>query len=355
MSDGYADRLTYYSALTEWMAKGGATPEQAVELITKLHDYEKFDYTPESISDMVYGDFQALLEGRKTRNRPIQKEVESFVTSVTAGYGSVTISLLDCYNSLHLKTAEEKTAARMAIKRLVSKGVLESSGGKSGVYRSVDRSATQMDYLNANGEPFRIGLPLSIERMATLYPSNIVIIAGSSNSGKTAFLLNIVKGNMKNYPIYYLNSEMGETELRLRLSLFEDTPLNGWSAKFYERASNYQDLVTGEKAIFIIDYLEVSKDFYEVAGIISEIHQKLKEGVCIIALQKKSGYDIGRGGEGTLEKARLYLSLDRDSDSNICKIVKAKAWGEHGDNPNGKVTRYKLVKGSKIIQKGEWA
>lgn len=345
-----SDKFAYYSAVIEWLARGGATVEEATELIKKLHDKDFEDYTDESLFDLVYGDYHAILNVAPKQRRPIQAEVEEYVASVAPGY----ILLRDCCASLHLKSKSELSACRLAFTRLCRKGVIEPAGKMSGTYRRVEKKYNVMDWMNAPTNDFKINLPLNLHQMVSLYPSNIVVLAGTSNAGKTALLLNIVKENMEQYPIYYFNSEMGETELRLRLSLFDDTPLSGWKFTPVERSGDYADVITQERAIFIIDFLEVTKDFYEIAGSISAIHQKLKDGIAIIAIQKKSGSDIGRGGEGTLEKARLYLSLDRDAESNICKIVKAKAWKDHNANPNGRVIRYKLVKGSKILPQGGW-
>lgn len=341
------NQFEQYSALIEYLIRGGASIDYVSNHIRDLNKLNGNEDAPEAIEDMVIGDYQALL-GRKSR--PIQHEVEKFVTTETVG----NFTLQDCNTSLHLTTKEERTACRVALTRMIAKGIIERDGKKTGLYRRLDKKVDLMDWLNAPTDDFRINLPLGIGRLATLYPANICIVAGSSNAGKTAFLLNIIKANMEAYKVYYFNSEMGPTELKTRLSLFEDVPLTSWKFFPIERATNFPDVITQEKAIFIIDFLEVTKDFYEVAGVLSEIQQKLKHGVCFVALQKKTGSDVGRGGEGTLEKARLYLSLDHDPDSNIVKIVKAKAWRDHTRNPNGMTRRYSLVKGSKILPKGEW-
>lgn len=43
-------------------------------------------------------------------------------------------------------------------------------------------------------------------------------------------------------------------------------------------------------------------------GRVRAIHDKLRNGICIVALQKKKGRELGRGAEFSLEKPRLYLS-----------------------------------------------
>jgi len=147
---------------------------------------------------------------------------------------------------------------------------------------------------------------------------------------------------------------MGDTEFRKRLELF-DMPLTEWKFKPYHRAVSFADLITAEKKIFIVDFLEVTTDFWKVAQYIQEIHNKLKEGICIIALQKSEGRDNGRGGDFSKEKARLYISLDfiPNKKVNQVKIVDAKAWRTE-INPRGLYRNYKLVKGSKFIPDSHW-
>ena len=52
--------------------------------------------------------------------------------------------------------------------------------------------------------------------------------------------------------------------------------------------------------------------------------------------------------EGTIEKARLALSLDRGT----VKIVSGKNW--IGRNPRGKKINFKIVGGNKFFQSDEW-
>ncbi len=172
----------------------------------------------------------------------------------------------------------------------------------------------------------------------------------------TAFLLNVAKLNQDRYEIVYLNSEMGDTEFRKRLEKFEDMKLTDWKMKAFFRAEKFEDVITDAKKIFIIDYLELNKDFYRVAETIQAIHKKLKDGICIIALQKDPGHELGRGNTFSIEKSRLYLTLDRvpGQKMNRLKIVSAKAW-RTAQNPRDMFRNYSLVNGSKFITQGNWA
>jgi len=294
----------------------------------------------------------SAMKRAESRERNLSAEVREWVLT-TNGHFLTT----DNHKELQLTTRDHMKAANMALLRMCEgpKPLLEKYGNKRGCYRRIENDIEPVNFLTAPTGEFPISWPMEIENLCTIYPGNIVIVAGSKSAGKTSFLLNTVKKNMNQHEIIYLNSEMGDTEFRKRLELFEDVPLSSWNFRAYHRASNFADLITPEKKIFIVDFLEVTTDFWKVAQYIQEIHKKLKEGICIIALQKAEGKDTGRGGDFSKEKARLYLSLDylHSEKMNHIKITDAKAW-RTDRNPRGLYRIYKLVKGSMFIPMADW-
>jgi hypothetical protein len=175
----------------------------------------------------------------------------------------------------------------------------------------------------------------------------VVIVAGEANAGKTALLLNVVRKNMHLHKIEYFSSEMRAEEFHLRLVKFDDVKMSDWRFSPRERSTKFADVIVPD-SLNIIDYLEVTKDFYEVGGDIKDIFDRLGKGIAIIALQKKKGSDIGRGGDFTLEKPRLYMSMQPGE----IKIVKGKNWANPHLNPNNMTWKFKLVQGCKFIETG---
>ena len=125
--------------------------------------------------------------------------------------------------------------------------------------------------------------------------------------------------------------------------------LQDWNFEAEERSSNFADVIR-PSCLNIIDYLEISDNFYMVAEYLKQIHDKLDGGIAIVALQKDPKADQGRGGTFGLEKPRLYLNMD----AGIIKIRKAKNWTHPEQNPNGLVLNYKLVAGCKFIVTNNW-
>lgn len=292
---------------------------------------------------------QSIFKRISNQERNIAEDVRRFL-EVTNGHFQVT----DVHTESQIVTKQDKHAVIVELNRLCKAGIIERYGERRGCYRKIENAVEAVDFLNAPTNEFPLRLPMGIDTFTMLYPGNIVVVAGSKSAGKTAFLLNIVKQNMHTHDIAYLNSEMGDTEFRKRLELFGD-PLESWQFKAFHRASGFSDLITPEKKIFIIDFLEVMTDFWKVAAYIQDVHKKLKDGIAIIALQKSQNKETGRGGDFSKEKARLYLNLDYlpEQKANVVKIVDAKAWRTH-QNPRGLCRRYKLSNGAVFMPVGDW-
>jgi hypothetical protein len=331
--------------ISNCLTKGGMQKEEIAQILERL--IISWGENPDK--KWIQAKIESAFQRSDKREINFSQEVRDFVLT-SNGFFLTS----DVFNRLQVTSRQEKKNIVLTLLRLKKEGIIEKHGQKDGCYRRIENEIEAVNFLNAPTDDFPLALPLGIDTYCKLYPGNIVIVAGSKSAGKTAFLLNIVKENMKKHEIVYLNSEMGDTEFRKRLELF-DMPLTEWKFKPYHRAANFSDLITAEKKIFIVDFLEVTTDFWKVAQYIQEIHNKLKEGICIIALQKSEGKDSGRGGDFSKEKARLYIALDYLSEKKInqVKIVDAKAWRTE-INPRGLCRNYKLVKGAKFIPDSHW-
>ena len=177
-------------------------------------------------------------------------------------------------------------------------------------------------------------------------PGNIIIIAGSKDSGKSAFCFNIIDQNeSKGWDINYFSSEMGAGEIKLRLQKFPYKSIDQWKFKAHSRSGDFSDVVKpGQNSLNIIDFLEVHDDFYAVAGLLKAIHDRLHGAVCIVCLQKNPNNDTGLGGYRTLEVCRIALALDKGR----AKIVVAKNFRDSMVNPTGWICNYKLFNGCEI-------
>jgi hypothetical protein len=231
---------------------------------------------------------------------------------------------------------------------LVSEKVIEPVKKKGdGWFKRIDK-LEETNWFDVEVKPIKLYYPFGIDSLVYTLPKSIVVIAGASDAGKTAFILNFLDKNCEKHKINYFSSEMGPMEIKDRLNKF-NYPSTYWKGKFsfYECASSFSQYVKPDD-INIIDYLEI-EDFTQVAVQIRDIFDKLNTGVALISIQKKFNADLARGAELSMEKARLYINMDQ----GVLKIRKAKNWRTEV-NPNGLYKEFKLLKGHQFTDVSDW-
>ena len=347
-------RLLMYDDITETILKGGASLELAQALQFILVSFYKEDYTSEQIEDQVLRVHESILEaGGYRQKRNFQQEVADVVSFLESG----TIHISDVYNHLKVIETHEKGACRMAMNRLVARGIVEKvDGGRGGTYRVIKNNAEQTQFLTAPKGEFKITLPLNLSQMGKIFPGNLVIVAGSKSSGKTAFLLNTALANQNKHKVVYLNSEMGDEEFTERMIRLGCNSPEDIKFKCYRKASDFHDLVKDDDAIYIIDFLEIHDKFYEIGKHLKQIHDKLKNGVAIVAIQMKGGERLGRGGDFSKEVSRLYLSMDYQPEMKCTRVGIEEMKSPKIPEGYRNWFRYvKIVDGSRLSPVGDWS
>jgi hypothetical protein len=197
---------------------------------------------------------------------------------------------------------------------------------RPGVIRlaNVDSTEIDIDSVDLNSPPIDISLPFGLERFVVLYPKNIIVYAGSTDAGKSALAIDTLWLNRNSsIPRSYFNSEMGPEELRKRFDAKDST--KWWNFRPLERDRDFAAAIRPNH-INVIDYIELTSEFYKVSEELKGITAKLKRGVAIVCLQKKAGAEMAFGADATMWKARLYVTIDYDRENklNILRVKKAK-------------------------------
>ncbi len=309
--------------------------------------------TKNAVPPLTFEESQGIIEraieiGSKNE-KSIMSDLRQWI-EVTEGHFKVT----EYHTESQVVTKEDKHAVIVALKRLCEQGVVEKYGNQRGVYRKVESQIQQIDWETCDDTIIDVKWPFNLEKYFMCLPKNIVVVAGSPDAGKTCLCLNFAMLNMGKFSINYFSSEMGALELKTRLRKFS-FPIKNWKTiKFIERSTNFVDVIKPDE-INIVDYIEVPEDAWKIAMPINEIFRKLNKGICLIALQKPRNRDIARGGESTLDRPRLYLSMgSTQNGANQIKILKCKNWKQDDVNPNGLSLEYKIVQGCNFIQQSEW-
>jgi len=333
----YRERDLYYIA--EKLIKAGTDRNMALETLSILAKGCTPPYPEIERLALV----ENILFRVYSKERNLSGDLHDWVMQQDGNF-----SVTSCYKEQHIATKEHKSAVRMALHRMVKDGILEKHSNRSGVYRRVNAKAEKIDYMKDIDKKIGLLWPFEIEEYVYITPKSIVVIAGSPNTGKTAFVLNLIEMNMSNLDCHYFCSEMGDVELRNRLEKFE-RPIESWNFEAYERSDDFSDVIHKD-SINIIDYLEIHDEFWKIGAVIKQIYDKLDSGIAVICLQKDPRKEYGLGGVRSLEKARLYLTMD----SNKLTIVKGKNWVDSHINPNGLYLEFKLIQGCQFILSKGW-
>jgi len=349
--EDYIKLLGNVTEITKYLIKGGCEGKK-LETYMKFYLVSMFPYfTEEQVDAEIFELKKLAYELAWDGQKSLTDDLSSWVMETS---GSFTNE--DYYKSANISKPKDKTKARVVLGRLVEKGIIERVGNKNGVFRMIESKADEIDFINADVKEFMIKWPFKIEYLVKTHPKNIIIIAGEQNAGKTALLLNTAKLNMnQGHDIYYYSSEMGAVELKDRLSCFDGVSLEDWKAvKFLERSNKFSDIIK-PNAINIIDYLEITDNFYLIGSELRAIHERLENGIAIIGLQKDGKSVLGRGSSFGLEKPRLYITLQDDAPNGaIITLKKAKNWKDKSRNPNGLESNFKIRNGCDLYQTSDW-
>lgn len=323
------------------MAERGSSADAMAEVYEKLSG----ENLPVDIQKRA---LQIISEQKRLDSVIFDKDVQDYVLSAT---GVISFNGIVSYFDAK---GEQKRHIYGLITAMEANGLIVRTGNRHGLYRLVDNNPHIMDLEADEGECANIQLPFLLHDLVELYTKNVIVVAGEKDAGKTAFALNTAWLNRDAYHVVYINSEMGNQELKKRLKKFppEYAEREWKKITWMEQAQNYEDHIDPD-GLNVIDFLEIGKEAFTVTEDIRRSFDKLNRGLLLIVMQKRSYKEYAVGGEGTLEKARLALNLEHMGGENLCRITVAKNW-KGTEKPRGKVCKYKVWNGGEIKMVDYW-
>lgn len=273
----------------------------------------------------------------------------------------------EIYNQFGIKDKQQKNEIENILIELCEENIIQQDRRKRSSFRVVDSNIKLMKFReNVQTVGVDIRLPFGLSEFVTVEDRNIVVIAGDSNSGKTAVMLeglaeNIMFSNQFRNPVY-ISTEMSETEISNRMKKIQSRDV--WEqAEIIDFPANFQDVISvgrGDKLIYI-DQLEVSVDisYAEMGVALKSIRDSLTTGVAIVAMQKTPGQRLARGGADTITKSRLYIGLHHCYKSvnghvNMAVIEKCKIPKDGCQNPEGQRMFYHITNKGDIEYVTDW-
>ena len=226
----------------------------------------------------------------------------------------------------HLIGAEDENFGT-AISRLRDKKKIKMLG--RGWYRKIKpiqplkiKGVMSEDY-------FDMGFPKShtdystfgLEDLVLVSQGDLIIIAGTSNAGKTTLAHNILAENIEIKPNlmgneYKSNDGFLMPKYLRRFKRFDWANLingtKGLNFDVYPIDDNYDDYISmyGRDKLNIVDWLGLEKDWFRMGKILKDIKNSVGSGVAVVVLQKKHGVKYAYGAEGTEQFADIYMTID---------------------------------------------
>jgi len=327
--------------------KAGCSIDEAIAMVKQLNLTCSPSLSDREVETLVSN---AYRKGSGTQTKALSKtfEVEDFI----AGLGSTIFTNNEVAVELGLTSQKGRRQLRNILKRFKEQSLIEPVENRSEVWRKLDYDIHKMDLKNTNVRFLSVKYPGGLDRLVNTMPGQLNVIAGDPDAGKTAFCLNFVRMNADQFKIVYFSSEMGEVEMRHRIEQLDPDLLDHPNFSAYERSAEFHDVIRqGEGVINIVDYLEMTNEFYRVGEYLNKIFRKLQGAVALVCLQKtKPGSSSPLGGQRAMEKPRLVLAMSRAR----IKITKAKNWADPQFNPTGLVRNFRISKGSDFEWKKDW-
>jgi hypothetical protein len=342
IGEGVRDETLFH--ISNYLVKGGM-PKSEAEQFLKLINSTTFN-PPLSESEISIK-LKSAFDRDESRVKNVLSDLREYVMGADGIFSSQ-----EFFKATQLQqTIRIQKTVSQGFSRLVDEGVIERYGGKNGLFRKVENECDVIDFINCDLKTSSVSLPLGLDELVEVYPGNIIMLAGVSNMGKTAFMIDMIYRNMKKMDVWYFNSEMDGPELKKRLTDFRAVEsLRDWKFNSRGMVENMEDVIArGHGKLNIIDYLELDQDHYKISGMIKRIHKKLDGALAVIAIQKKPGNPVGVGGYGTIYKSRLALNIEK----GVCEIFKAKNW-KGRRNPNGLRRKFDIIEGWDLAGRGEW-
>ena len=241
---------------------------------------------------------------------------------------------------LGLNSVADRKNRSQILRRMRADGHIEGHATINKRFRHVEVYVEGLNFKSApTGAVLDLSWPMQIEDYVHLYPGNVAVIAGNSNAGKTAFMLNFIWLNQDRHIINYFCSEMEAEELGDRLDGF-GVSRDSWTFRAFDRATDFQDVVIPD-TINLIDYLDLDTDVYLVKRHLDKISRAIGKGMALVALQKKGGNELGYGQERSLATPKLYLSMA----AGKLKIVKGKVPAKRNVSANGLQRTFEIRSG----------
>ncbi len=345
---GYGTRDDNLFSASNYLIKSNCPPDFAENILNLI-----VNSWGENDPAWVHAKVKSAMDRAARRERNIAQELREWINESVGGQFKVS----DWYKESVVVSKTDKHAAIVSLKKLCNEGIVERIGKRTGEYRIIEKDFSVQQWWDDEGEPLKIKFPLGVHDFVKIYPGNIILLEGQKSQGKSAFAIEFCRLNRQLFEgkIRYQNVEMSDSELRERFMSYphDVMPISDWkeSVEFIKRTSDWWDLIEPD-SINVVDYLVEYEKSYLIAQFVFQIHQKLKNGIALIVVQRDPMKPYPSGGRAVRDIPRLIISLIH----HVIKIEDVKSFRNTPlGNPTGISRLYKQINWWKFLGITDWS
>jgi len=253
------------------------------------------------------------------KQRSIREVLERYIKVIDGGW----FRALDFIYHCNLRDYNKKHNAYQCLSVLVKEGLLVKDHTRAGWYRESTDPEEEMKWWEDDpNDNIGLKMPFGIDKYAQIPKGSVILVSGSKNVGKTAFLYNILWENMNNFNCVLFNNETQGSQMHKRLLGFTGEVPKPPPFKTYRMLDDIADAIFHDK-INMVDYLDVNKDFWMLGEHVDRIWRKLTTGVAFVGTQKPNpkkimykGNEVEQttdspyGGSLVLKRVMYQISID---------------------------------------------
>lgn len=157
------------------------------------------------------------------------------------------------------------------------------------------------------------------EDIMTISQGDLIVIAGRSNSGKSAIAHNILGENVDKHSCLLMGNEIASSDGLIMPKFLRRLKRMEWAHFFNGDGEltftllpirqDFEDYIEKD-ALNIVDWISIPKDVWTIGTVLDELKKAAGQGVTVAVLQKKRDNDYGYGGEPTEHYADVYMTID---------------------------------------------
>jgi len=258
---------------------------------------------------------------------------------------------------------------RVLMHNLAKKGIVKPSGQRDGVYKVLTPVEAVRWWDGDEGEPLDFRFPkeydadsgfevavseFGIEDCVEVFAGDFIMIAGTSNYGKTAIALSLLGENLGLFPESRLmGSEYTASDGKISPKFKRRMGRMKWvqwiqdGKPMFELlpvGADYEDYIKSD-ALNLVDWISLPGEYFLIDTVTKKMKDMVGNGVLIGVLQKNRASEWAEGGERAERYADVCLYIDPFGDESMLRLGKVKSpkgratgrmWGfrivDHGAN-----------------------